>query len=93
MTDRRFFILRWPFLLVAVSVSLAFMYRYGPSRSLGAGIGFMVWLWTSAVIVLLGAQLNAETEHQTSRDTMESRPKPMGSRGAMMADHVGKAQE
>ena len=61
--------------------------------SLGAGIGFMVWLWISAVIVLLGAQLNAETEHQTARDTTEGRPKPLGSRGAMMADHVGKAQK
>lgn len=61
--------------------------------SLGAGIGFMVWLWISAAIVLLGAQLNAEAEHQTARDTTEGRPKPLGSRGAMMADHVGKAHE
>ena len=60
--------------------------------SLGAGIGFIVWLWISAVIVLLGGQLNAEMEHQTARDTTEGRPKPLGSRGAMMADHVGKAQ-
>jgi membrane protein len=61
--------------------------------SLGAAIGFMVWLYISAVIVLLGAQLNAEIEHQTARDTTEGAPKPLGSRGAMMADHVGKAQE
>ena len=57
--------------------------------SLGAGIGFMMWLWVSAVIVLLGGELNAETEHQTARDTTEGVPKPLGSRGAMMADHVG----
>lgn len=61
--------------------------------SLGAGIGFMVWLWISAVIVLLGAQLNAEMEHQTARDSTVGRPKPLGARGAMMADHVGKAQD
>jgi membrane protein len=60
--------------------------------SLGAGIGFMVWLWISAVIVLLGGEVNAEMEHQTARDTTEGRPKPLGSRGATMADHVGKAQ-
>ena len=60
--------------------------------SLGAAIGFMVWLWISAVIVLLGGQMNAEIEHQTARDSTEGRPKPLGSRGAMMADHVGKAQ-
>jgi membrane protein len=60
--------------------------------SLGAGIGFMVWLWISAVIVLLGGEVNAEMEHQTARDTTKGRPKPLGSRGAMMADHVGKAK-
>ena len=57
--------------------------------SLGAAIGFMVWLWISAVIVLLGGELNAEMEHQTARDTTRGGPKPLGSRGAMMADHVG----
>lgn len=60
--------------------------------SLGAGISFMVWLWISAVIVLLGGEVNAEMEHQTARDTTEGKPKPLGSRGATMADHVGKAQ-
>ena len=60
--------------------------------SLGAGVGFMVWLWISAVIVLLGGELNAEMEHQTARDTTEGGGKPLGRRGAMMADHVGKAQ-
>jgi membrane protein len=61
--------------------------------SLGAGIGCMVWLWISAVIVLLGGEVNAEMEHQTARDTTEGKPKPLGSRGATMADHVGKAQQ
>ena len=60
--------------------------------SLGAGVGFMIWLWLSAVIVLLGAQINAEMEHQTARDTTEGRSKPLGSRGAMMADSIGEAQ-
>jgi len=58
--------------------------------SLGAAIGFMMWLWISAVVVLLGAELNAETEHQTARDTTQGQTKPLGSRGAMMADHVGE---
>jgi len=61
--------------------------------SLGAAIGFMVWLWISAVIVLLGGELNAEMEHQTSRDTTRGRTKPLGSRGAIMADHVGEAHD
>jgi membrane protein len=60
--------------------------------SLGAGVGFMIWLWISTVVVLLGGQLNAQMEHQTARDTTEGCSKPLGSRGAMMADHVGEAR-
>jgi membrane protein len=61
--------------------------------SLGAGVGFMMWIWLSVVIILLGGELNAEMEHQTARDTTEGAPKPLGRRGAMMADHVGAAQD
>ncbi len=60
--------------------------------SLGAGIGFMVWIWISVVIVLVGAELNAEMEHQTARDTTTGSERPLGARGATMADHVGAAQ-
>ena len=60
--------------------------------SLGAGVGFMVWIWISVVIVLVGAEINAETEHQTARDTTVGPEKPLGARGATMADHVGVAQ-
>jgi membrane protein len=60
--------------------------------SLGAAIGFMTWLWISAIAILLGAELNAEMEHQTTRDTTTGAPKPMGTRGARMADTVGAAQ-
>ena len=61
--------------------------------SLGAGIGFMVWLWISAVIVLLGGALNAQMEHQTARDTTDGSPRPLGSRGAVMADRVGVSHD
>ena len=60
--------------------------------SLGAGVGFMVWIWLSVVIVLVGAEINAESEHQTARDTTVGPEKPLGTRGATMADHVGAAQ-
>jgi membrane protein len=33
--------------------------------SLGAVIGFMTWLWISAIVILLGAEIDAEMEHQT----------------------------
>jgi membrane protein len=59
--------------------------------SLGAAIGFMLWLWLTTIVVLIGAELNAEMEHQTARDTTKGRPQPMGMRGATMADTVGEA--
>ena len=60
--------------------------------SLGAVIGFMTWMWLSVSVILIGAKLNAETEHQTARDSTEGSPEPMGSRGAKMADSVGPAR-
>ncbi|MHC2468909.1 YihY/virulence factor BrkB family protein [Bradyrhizobium embrapense] len=59
--------------------------------SLGAAIGLMTWMWMSAIIVLCGAELNSEIEHQTVVDSTEGRRKPLGARGARMADTVGKA--
>jgi len=59
--------------------------------SLGAAIGLMMWMWMSAIIVLCGAELNSEIEHQTARDTTIGRAKPLGRRGAMMADTLGAA--
>lgn len=60
--------------------------------SIGAVAVFMVWLWIAAVVVLLGAELNAEVEHQTARDSTTGPELPMGRRGAEMADTVGAAQ-
>ena len=60
--------------------------------SLGAAIGFLMWMWLSTIVVLLGGELDAEMEHQTARDSTVGRPKPLGSRGARMADTVGAAQ-
>lgn len=57
--------------------------------SLGAAIGFMTWIWLSAIVVLVGAEINAETEHQTARDSTVGPDLPLGRRGATMADTVG----
>jgi membrane protein len=59
--------------------------------SLGAAIGMMMWMWVSAIVILLGAQLNSEIEHQTARDSTVHGDKPLGARGAVMADTVGEA--
>lgn len=60
---------------------------YGP---LGAIVAFMLWVWFSVMVLLLGAELNAEVEHQTACDTTTGAPLPMGERGAAMADTVGR---
>jgi membrane protein len=59
--------------------------------SLGAVIGFLMWTWISVVILLVGAELNAEMEHQTARDSTTGDPRPLGERGAVVADTVGEA--
>jgi membrane protein len=60
--------------------------------SLGAVVAFLMWMWLSAIVVLLGAELDAEMEHQTARDSTDGSPKPMGARGAKMADTIGASQ-
>ncbi len=56
--------------------------------SLGAVVGFMMWLYVSLIVVLLGAELNSEIEHQVATDTTTGPYKPMGQRGARMADEL-----
>jgi membrane protein len=59
--------------------------------SLGAAIGLMMWMWLSTIMILVGAELNSEIEHQTARDSTIGPPKPLGRRGAVMADTVGRS--
>ena len=58
--------------------------------SIGAVIILLMWFWLSAFSVLLGAELNAEMEHQTERDSTTGESRPRGRRGAYVADHVGE---
>ncbi len=74
---------------VYVSQFASYNKTYG---SLGAVVVLMMWLYLSAFALLLGAELNAEMEHQTERDTTTEPPKPMGRRGARMADTVADGQ-
>jgi membrane protein len=76
-------------------VSFAFSYyvsKFGTYNktygSLGAVIGFMTWIWISVMVVLVGAELNAELEHQTARDSTVGPERPVGARGATKADEV-----
>ncbi len=56
--------------------------------SLGAVVVLLMWFYLSAFAVLLGGELNAEMEHQTARDTTRPPRKPMGKRGAFVADTI-----
>jgi membrane protein len=57
--------------------------------SLGALIGLLTWMWISATIIIVGAELNSEVEHQTAVDSTTGPERPLGERGAYMADTVG----
>ena len=57
--------------------------------SLAAVVLLLLWLFLSAFVVLFGAQINSEMEHQTAVDSTEGKAEPLGQRGAVMADTVG----
>ncbi|OLP57623.1 ribonuclease [Rhizobium rhizosphaerae] len=61
--------------------------------TLGALIGFMIWTWISVIILIVGAEINAELEHQTARDTTTGAERPLGQRGAYVADTVGRSMD
>jgi membrane protein len=54
-------------------------------------VAYMLWVWMTGMVVLTGAELNSEIEHQTAIDTTVGEIRPMGLRGAAVADSVGKA--
>lgn len=58
--------------------------------TLGGVIVLLMWLWISAYVIILGAELNAEMEAQTRHDTTVGRDRPMGDRDAEKADQLGK---
>jgi len=58
--------------------------------SLAGVVVLLMWLYVSGYVVLLGAALNAELEHQTARDSTTGPPMPMGKRGAYVADTLGE---
>ncbi len=82
----------WVLVSLAFSWYIAHFGSYNKTYgSLGAAVGFMTWIWISATIMLIGAELNAEMEHQTKRDTTAGAEKPLGARGAQKADTVAPA--
>ena len=64
--------------------------NYGKTYgALGGVIALLMWFYLSSIFVVLGAEINAEMERQTVKDTTEGAPAPLGQRGAYAADTVG----
>ena len=77
----------------AVSVGFSlYVNNFGSyDKTYGAIAGvivLMLWLQLTCFLVLLGAEINSEAEHQTAADTTEGDPQPMGQRDATMADEL-----
>jgi membrane protein len=84
--------LLWVLASIGFSVYAGSFGNYNKTYGALAGIIIlMFWLWLSAMIVLVGAELNTEMELQTARDTTVGPSRPMGERDAHAADHVAGA--
>jgi membrane protein len=80
----------WLLASILFSVYTSNFGRYNETYgSLGAIIVLMLWLLITALCVIFGAELNAEMERQTARDTTEGEAMPLGERNAEVADTVG----
>lgn len=81
----------WIIASIAFSIYISNFADYNATYgSMGAVIILLLWLYLGAYAILLGAELDAEMEHQTARDTTTGPEKPMGQRGAHVADTVGE---
>lgn len=82
----------WIVASIGFSIYVSNYGSYNESFGSMAGvIILLMWLWISAFIVMLGAELNAEIEAQTSTDTTVGPDEPMGTRGAEKADSLGES--
>lgn len=80
----------WIVASVAFSIYTANFGSYNETYgALGAIIVVMLWLYITTYVVIAGAELNAELERQTVRDTTRGPSQPLGERGAYAADTVG----
>lgn len=61
--------------------------------SLAAVVILLMWLYISVYIILLGAEINSEIEHQTAKDSTTGPERPLGQRNAHHADTVGEPQK
>jgi membrane protein len=81
--------LLWLAISFGFSLYVAYISDYSATYgSLAAIVVFLMWLFLSAYGILVGAVLNAEVERQIVSDTTVGAPRPIGERGAVLADQV-----
>jgi membrane protein len=79
---------------IGFSIYVSLLGNYNKTYgALGAIIIMLLWLYLMAFAVLFGAAMNAEFEHQTTRDTTAGDDQPMGERGAQVADTIGPTRK
>ncbi len=79
----------WVVASIGFSVYVDNFASYGKTYgSLAGVIVLLLWLWLGAYATLLGAEVNAEMEQQTIKDTTKGEPRPLGQRGAVKADSI-----
>jgi membrane protein len=84
--------LLWVLASIGFSVYASSFGNYNKTYGALAGvIILMFWLFLTAFVVLVGAELNTEMELQTAKDTTAGPDKPMGDRDAHAADHVAES--
>ena len=80
----------WLIMSIAFSIYLERIANFDATYgALAAPIGFLFWVWLSIIVIIVGAEINGEMEHQTAIDTTTGPDRPMGKRGAVMADTLG----
>jgi membrane protein len=81
--------LAWLLLTVGFGFYVANFGNYNATYgSLGAVVVLLTWMYLSSYVLLFGAEMNSELEHQTAKDTTAGTPEPLGERGAWAADNV-----
>ena len=79
----------WVIASVGFTIYVSNFGSSGYAKTYGALAGvvvLMLWLWITCYAILLGAEINAESEEQTVADTTRGEPQPIGERGAVKAD-------
>jgi membrane protein len=79
----------WLLASIGFSIYSSTFGNYAKTYGVFAGIVVLLfWLWLTSYAILLGAEINAESEQQTMADTTKGKEEPLGQRGAVKADSV-----